>query len=199
MLKPVAGALLLSLVALVPASAVADKLYRYVNDKGVVVLDRLGVPPEFVANGYEVLNEQGRVIDVIPPAPSEEEMKIILQERARAQSDIQLRRLYSTPADVERAKQRKLKELEGMLGIAQGNLESLYAQQADLQSQAAAHERAGRQAPPHLVGQIENLKSEQENLRRRIERYNESREQITTTFDADRDRLKELMERDLRR
>ncbi len=199
MLKSVAGTLLLSLVALAPASAVADKLYRYVNDEGVVVLDRLGVPPEFVANGYEVLNEQGRVIDVIPPAPSEEEMKIILQERARAQSDIQLRRLYSTPADVERAKLRKLKELDGMIGIARGNLESLYAQQANLQSQAAAHERAGRQAPAHLVGQIENLKSEQENLRRRIERYQESREQITLTFDSDRDRLKELIDRDRRR
>ena len=199
MFKSFAGALLLSLTVLAPASAVAEKLYRYVNDKGVVVLDRLGVPPEFVAKGYEVLNEQGRVIEVVPPAPSEEEMKIILQERARAQSDIQLRRLYSTPADVERAKQRKLKELDGMIGIARDNLDSLYAQQATLQSQAAAHERAGRPVPPNLVGQIENLKSEQENLRRRIERYNENRQQIITSFDADRDRLKELIERDRRR
>lgn len=199
MLKSVAGTLLWLLAALAPASALADKLYRYVNDNGVVVLDRLGVPPEFVAKGYEVLNEQGRVIEVIPPAPSEEEMKLILQERARAQSDVQLRRLYSTPADVERAKQRKLKELDGMIGIAQGNLESLYAQQAALQSQAAAQERAGRAVPPHLVGQIENLKSEQENLRRRIERYRENREQIIISFDSDRDRLKELIERDRRR
>lgn len=199
MLKSVAGTLLWLLAALAPASALADKLYRYVNDNGVVVLDRLGVPPEFVAKGYEVLNEQGRVIEVIPPAPSEEEMKLILQERARAQSDVQLRRLYSTPADVERAKQRKLKELDGMIGIAQGNLESLYAQQAALQSQAAAQERAGRVVPPHLVGQIENLKSEQENLRRRIERYRENREQIIISFDSDRDRLKELIERDRRR
>lgn len=199
MLKSVAGTLLWLLAALAPASALAEKLYRYVNDSGVVVLDRLGVPPEFVAKGYEVLNEQGRVIEVVPPAPSEEEMKLILQERARAQSDVQLRRLYSTPADVERAKQRKLKELDGMIGIAQGNLESLYAQQTALQSQAAAQERAGRAVPAHLVGQIENLKSEQENLRRRIEHYRENRKQIIISFDSDRDRLKELIERERRR
>lgn len=190
------ASLVLSTLVLGPGTACADKLYRYVNEKGVVVLDRQGVPPEFVAKGYEVLNEQGRVIQVVPPAPSPEEMEVILRERARAQSDLQLRRLYSTPKDVERAKQRKLKELDGMTTIAKGNLETLRAQQAELQSQAAAHERAGRPVPPTLVGQIESLKSEQEGLRRRIERYGESRQQIIQSYDADRDRLAELLSRE---
>lgn len=198
MRKSLAGSLVFSFLLLGPGLAFADKLYRYVNDRGVVVLDRQGVPPEFVAKGYEVLNDQGRVIQVVPPAPSPEEMQTILKERARAQSDVQLRRLYSTPADVERAKLRKLKELDGMTTIAQGNLDSLHAQQATLQSQAAAHERAGRQVPADLVGQIESLKSEQESLRRRIVRFGESRVQIIESFDADRDRLKELLARERR-
>ena len=36
---------LLCLAAWLPSLAMATELYRYVNDKGVVVIDRQGVPP----------------------------------------------------------------------------------------------------------------------------------------------------------
>lgn len=195
MRKSVAGSLLCSLMLTAPSLASADRLYRYVNEAGVTVLDRQGVPPQFVAKGYEVLNEQGRVIEVIAPAPTAEEMQAILAERARAQSDQQLRRLYSTPEDVDRAKQRKLRELEGMVTITTGNLASVKAEQAALQSQAASHERAGRTVPADLIGRIESLKSEQESLSRRILRFEESRQQIEDSFNADRDRMVELLRR----
>ncbi|MBP8237047.1 MAG: DUF4124 domain-containing protein, partial [Pseudomonas sp.] len=79
---------------LLPVVAGAAELYRYVDDKGTTVLSRQGVPPEHISKGYEVLNDQGRVIQVIPPAPSAEEMKRILADKARASSDAQLLRLY---------------------------------------------------------------------------------------------------------
>lgn len=53
----------------------AVELYRYVNDKGVVVLDRQGVPPQYIGKGYQVLNDQGRVIRTVPPAPTAEELR----------------------------------------------------------------------------------------------------------------------------
>ena len=195
MFKPAAFSFLFVTALLASPAVLADKFYRYVNDRGVVVIDRHGVPPEFVAKGYEVLNAQGRVLEVVPPAPSEEEMKVILEERARAESDAQLRRLYSGPADVERAKARKLQELDAMVALAESNLGSLQVEQASLQAQAAAHERAGRAVPADLVGQIDTVKAEQENLRRRIERFAENRKQIVASFDADRDRLAYLLQR----
>lgn len=195
MRKPVAMSVLLLTGLLLSGLVGAAELYRYVNDKGVTVLDRLGVPPEYIGKGYEVLNEQGRVVKVVPPAPSAEEMKHILAERARARSDAQLLRLYSTPEDVDLAKERKLAELDGIISVVKGNLLSLRTQQANLQSQAADHERAGREVPEYLKGQIENLKSEQVNLKRNIERYQQGRKQAATSFDADRDRLAELLER----
>ena len=90
-------------------------------------------------------------------------------EKAQALSDVQLLRLYSTPEDVERARQRKLAELDGLIGVARGNLQSVRTQQANLQSQAADHERAGRQVPEHLLAQINNLKEEQRRLQRDAE------------------------------
>lgn len=68
-------------------------------------------------------------------------------------------------------------------------------QQANLQSQAADHERAGRAVPAHLLAQIENQKAEQARLKRDIQRYQAARNEADSSFNADRDRLKELLGR----
>lgn len=178
---------------LLPVVAGAAELYRYTDDQGVTVLSRQGVPPEFIGKGYEVLNEQGRVIKVIPPAPSAEEMQRLLSEKARAGSDAQLLRLYSSPEDVDRARERKLAELDGLIGVARGNLQSARTQQANLQSQAADHERAGRVVPENLLTQIDSQKAEQQRLQKNILRYQETRQQAEAGFAADRARLGELL------
>lgn len=195
MSKPALTRCALLLGLLLPVVAGATELYRYVDDKGITVLSRQGVPPEHIARGYQVLNEQGRVIRVIPPAPSAEEMQRILADRARASSDAQLLRLYSTPEDVERARQRKLTELDGLIAVARGNLQSVRTQQANLQSQAADHERAGRTVPANLLVQIDNQKVEQGRLKDEIVRYQKVRQDADLSFNADRDRLKELQSR----
>ncbi|EAA3799353.1 DUF4124 domain-containing protein, partial [Salmonella enterica subsp. enterica] len=104
MLKPVALSLSLALgFGHVPLVA-AGEYYRYRNDKGVTVLDRLGVPPEYIEKGYQVVDEQGRVVRDVPPAPSLEERKRMIEEKAKAKSDVHLLRMYSEPADVDRAR-----------------------------------------------------------------------------------------------
>jgi hypothetical protein len=195
MYRPALTCCSLLLGLLLPVVAGAAELYRYVDDKGTTVLSRQGVPPEHIGKGYEVLNDQGRVIQVIPPAPSAEEMKLILADKARARSDAQLLRLYSTPEDVERARARKLAELDGLIGVARGNLQSVRTQQANLQSQAANHERAGRTVPAHLLAQIDSQKAEQARLKGEILRYQAAHKEADSSFNAERDRLKELLGR----
>lgn len=170
----------------------AAEFYRYVNDKGVTVLDRLGVPPEYIEKGYQVVDEQGRVVREIPPAPSKEERLRQLEEKAKVKSDTQLLRIYSEPADVDRARDRKLAELDGVIGVANSNLSSLRTQQANLQARAAEYERSGRQVPEHLLVQIDNLKAEQAGVEQDIQRYQQSRKEAEASFAADRARLVEL-------
>ena len=187
---------LLALLLLQPLAAVSgEQLYRYRNAQGVQVLDRLGVPAEFIGNGYEVLNEQGRVIDVVPPAPSAEERQRLVEEKAKAGSDAQLMRLYSTVEDVDRALSRKLVEVDGLITVAKSNQRSLRTQQRNLQSQAAELERSGRPVPEHLIVQMKNLKSEQLQLDKDIERYQATRAQSEASYNADRARLAELLSR----
>ncbi|WP_439860484.1 DUF4124 domain-containing protein [Pseudomonas sp. MBLB4136] len=176
-----------------PLAVAAAEFYRYVNDQGVTVLSRQGVPPEFIAKGYQVLNEQGRVIQVVPPAPSADERRRLLAEKARAGSDAQLLRLYTSPEDVDRALERKLAELDALIGVARGNLQSARTQQGNLQSQAAEHERAGREVPEHLITQIDNQIAEQQRLKKDIARYQGARKQAQASFAADRARLSELL------
>lgn len=193
MLKPGALRLPLLLSVLLPALAGAGELYRYVNDKGVIVLDRQGVPPEYIGKGYDVLSDQGRVVRVVPPAPTAEERQRLQAQQAQATSDAQLLRLYSSLDDVDRARERKLTELDGAVGAARGNLQSLRTQQANLQGQAAEQERAGRMVPESLLVQISNIKGEQESLLKDIERFEETRKQASAGFVADRARLAQLL------
>lgn len=200
MLRQSVLGLLLIATAVAPAAAqpsqqktaVPTELYRYTDKNGRVVLDRLGVPPEYVSQGYEVLNDKGRVIRVVPPAPSLEERQRQAEEKAKASSDAQLLRIYSEPADVDRALERKLAELDGLISVAQSNLHSLRTQQANLQAKAADFERSGGQVPEHLLVQIDNLKIEQAGVERDIKRYQASRKEAEASFAADRARLVEL-------
>lgn len=184
---------LLLLVGVIAVSTAQAELYRYVDDKGVVVLNRQGVPPQHIGKGYEVLNDQGRVVRVVPPAPTPAERQRLLEAKAQASSDAQLLRLYASVEDVERAKLRKLSELDSVIGITRGNLQSLRTQQENLQSQAADHERAGRTVPKQLLTQIDNLSKEQASLRRDIERYGQAREQAETSFAREYQRVGELL------
>lgn len=176
-----------------PSIATAVELYRYIDETGVTVLSRQGVPPEVVARGYDVLNEQGRVVRVVPPAPTAEELQKIKADEARARSDEQLLRLYSTPDDVDRARERKFAEIDGLLGIAKGNLQSSATQQGNLQAQAADHERSGRAVPASLLQQIDSQKIDQKRLNADIKRYEAARQDAERSFNADRQRLEQLL------
>ena len=49
------------------ASVTAAELYRYQNEDGITVVDRV-IPGAYVSRGCEVLNESGQVVRVVPPA-----------------------------------------------------------------------------------------------------------------------------------
>jgi len=169
------------------------EMYRYVDSKGGIVIDRQGVPPEYIGKGYEVLNEQGRVVRVVPPAPSAAELEQQKADAARASSDAQLMRLYTSVSDVDLARDRKLTELDALASVSKGNLQALKSQQATLQSRAADQERAGRQVPDDLEAQLSDLRDQEKRLDQDIDRYQQLRQQAVASFAADRARLVQLL------
>ncbi len=197
MTKPRLVCLLLSLVispfaAIQAADAPQPLLYRYVDSRGVTVLDRQGVPPEYVAKGYEVLNAQGRVVQVVPPPPTADEVHQAQAKKAQASADAQLLNLYSNVEDVDRAKARKLSELDALIALAQGNLKGLDTQQASLQGQAGDLERAGKPVPQSLIDQMGDLRDQQHDLDLNIQRYQQARARAEAAFTQDRAQIQRL-------
>ncbi len=102
-------------------SYAADKVveyYRYTDERGITVISRQGIPANLIGNGYEVLSEQGRVLRVIPRAPTPEEYKKMQADQEQAKSDRQLLRLYTRIEDIDRARDRKIADIDGQISIA---------------------------------------------------------------------------------
>ncbi|SDT07752.1 protein of unknown function [Halopseudomonas xinjiangensis] len=185
----------LGLLGSLPALAQAE-LYRYVDDRGTTVLDSR-VPAEFVSRGYEVLDAQGRVKQVIPAAPTREEREATRraradQERQRA-SDATLLRLYSSPTDLDRAHQRQITQIENLITTTEGNIAALRDQRDELQARAAAQERAGRQVDPQLISELSGVDAEVLRLQRMIASKRDEIIDVNQAFARQRDRLVALI------
>ncbi|WP_144961146.1 DUF4124 domain-containing protein [Pseudomonas oryzihabitans] len=181
----------LLLIAL-PLTGQAAELYRYLDRNGTLVIDRQGVPPEYAGKGYDVLNEQGRVIRKVAPALPAAELDRQARERQQAVIDGQLRKLYSNVEDVDRAKARKLTELDGLMQIKKANLEAARQLQSQLMEQAAVQQRNGQALPADLQARLDAAAADQVRLQADLQRYAELRTSTSAAFDADRARMQRL-------
>lgn len=188
--------LALVLSAVTSNAAFAVEYYRYTDERGVTVINRLGVPPHLIGKGYEVLSEQGRVVRVVPRVPTPEEYRIQQEEKEQARKDRQLLLLYTRLEDIDRARERKVSDLDGQISIAQGNLLSVNSLQAELREQAASQERAGRSVSPQLLQQIKQTSIDQQRLNKQIAGYLRSKEQLESTYQKNRARLVELLKQE---
>ncbi len=192
------------MLVLQPATSHARELYRYHNDKGNMVVD-YQVPPEYVPLGYEVLNEKGMVIEVVPRELTEEEkanrdIRVRLEEEARAEQerlrewDESLLLRYSTIEDIEAARERALRELRIRVSILKSNKRSLKHQVESYQAQAADQERRGQKVSVNHVTAIEELQAEIAITDTAIADRQAEIEQVSGEYQADIDRFEMLLE-----
>ena len=148
--------LVFTLILFLSSFAVAQGyLYRYTNSEGVRVLNS-SIPSEYANQGYEILNQYGQVIEVVPPAPSKDEL-----EQAQRRSEMLeryhiMKRRYPSLADIEGAKVRRLDNIDTNISILVANLKGLENTLRDLMSQAAQKEREMGNVPAYLIEQIGN-------------------------------------------
>lgn len=188
----------------VPAVAYADALYRYRNAEGVVVMG-FQVPNESIPGGYEVLNEKGMVVKVIPRQLTEEEREQQdAQERLLREAKAEEERLrkwdeslmlrYSTVADIEDRKRRAMGELEIRLAILKNNRRGYKQQIENYQRELADTERSGAAVDVERLREIENLQEEIENIDRDIVVRQEEVAELSAAYQADIERFEMLQE-----
>ncbi len=198
-LKVLLGTSILALfLGQMEANAKGANHYRYRDHNGAVVIGAT-IPPEFVSKGYEILNATGRVIEVVPPALTEEQ--IAVREAARAEAERQakedalLMRLYSTPEDAERARERRLQEIRGIISLKQGKIQALSAQIQEVSGQAANIERAGRQVPDEMLEKIQKLRTSVRDLQAEIGQNEQEIKGTERDFAAKIERLQQLVKK----
>ena len=131
----------------------ADNLYRYKSKSGLVILDDR-LPPEYIADGYEVLSKSGRLLRVVPahvdkPAGSTEQE--ILNAKERLREDKYILASYGSIEEIQQVKERKLSLLEREIYIIETNLADTRKQRAVQRTRAANYQRAGRPVPASLI------------------------------------------------
>lgn len=187
-----------------PLAVAQAQMYRYINAQGNPVI-AYQVPPEYVANGYEVLSPSGVVIDVVPRQLSETQQQTLdkrqlTQREAAAEAerlrdwDESLLLRYSTVADIEAARERALRDLRIRVSVLKSKQRSLKQQIEKNQALIADQERLGNDISPMYFKAINDLRSELVSTERAIEdRYAEIAAQ-NASYDADVERFTRLLD-----
>ena len=163
------------------------------------------VPVEYVDYGYEVLDADGRVVDVVPRAlTAEERANAVLQRELEANARAEQQRLqkwdeslllrYSTVADIEDARDRSLSDLKIRVSILKSNRRSLKHQAENAQARVAASQRAGAEAMQADLDNIALLKGEIAATDAKIERRQLQIAEMTADYQHDIDRFSQLQD-----
>ena len=183
--------------------ALAANTYRYKDDSGRIIHGST-VPPQFVKNGYEILNERGVVIQTIPRAltPAEiaaQEAQQAEREAAEAlarqqqEADSLLLRLYRSPDEIARKRDERVTIIDGQITALLASLQKVEAEVAKQQKLVDDQKAAGAEPSPQTVEALRIQTEERDRLVALRERLDADRS--TAIADADRDmkRLAELM------
>lgn len=184
---------LICMTLLAGSSVQAVEYYRYIDANGVTAISRQGVPADVIGNGYEVINQHGRVVRVVPRALTPEELQALQQEKQQADIDRQLLRLYSQVSDVERAEERKQAEMDAFIELVRRNMADVREDKSALLNEAGNHERAGRAVPASLLEHIAALELREQGYLQEVERYQQLKQDIALEFAADKQRVQQLL------
>ncbi len=191
-------------VVAMPLVATAE-LYKYKNEDGVTVLDS-HVPARYVKDGYTILSLNGRVLEVVPRALTDAEIRardralakqqrLDRQRREQEVADENLLRLYSTPEDVIRARDDKLRSIESFIDAQNGNLRRQQEQKRQLESSLADIERSGGTISKERLDRIRSIEDRMLRIENDIQAKHEEIEVLRSTYATDLKRVRELYER----
>lgn len=174
--------------------AYAGNLYRYKNSRGFVVLDDR-LPPEYVANGYEVLSKSGRLIKVVPahvdkPVVDVEQNKIADEKRQR--EDNYLLASFSSREEIQHTQERKLGLLAQEIKTIEQNLTDTREQKVNERARAANYQRSGKPAPDSIKAGLVQLEEEESKAVSLLDARREELAEVKSLYERYEARFAEL-------
>ena len=180
------------------AAGAQATMYRYTDENGRLVISNT-IPQEATKRGYDILSNNGRVVETVAPAPTAEEVAAREAEKERQkQLEIQqeqdrlLLKRFSHPDQAVRAMHRKIRELEGIIQLKRGNISVISSQLDSEQSRAADMERAGRDIPETTLEKIRRLEAQIRDIEREISAQRQDIGEMKKAYESDIKRLEEI-------
>ena len=185
-------------IGLIAMQASAGVFYRYVNDEGHSVMHQT-IPPQYVENGYDIVNDKGQVIERVPPKVTGAELKAREEAAQRAKEataqeeyDLTLLRRYSFVTDLESERDRKIRELSVRVTILKSNLSGVRHELEQEYKKAARYERSGKEAPEMIQEHITQLEAKIANTESNIAQSRFAIEDERDEYNTAIERFKEL-------
>jgi hypothetical protein len=182
------------------AQAVPGHIYSCTDPSGKRLTSDRPIP-ECNAREQRVLNADGSVKKVVPPALTAEELaEQEASERERqikrvaeldaVRRDRNLRARYPTEASHKKARQSALEDLSRSMQASQKRLDLLAAERKPLLEEAEFY--TGRQLPPQLKQQLEGNETTAAAQRELIQNQQAEIQRINAAFDVELTRLRAL-------
>lgn len=202
-----AALLLLTALVVAPATMAQKKLYRWVDDKGVVHYGD-HVPPQFATNDRDVLNRHGIAVGFEQGEITEEEraemerLAAEAEEAARIKADIARRDrmlldTYLTVADIEDLRDRRLELLDSQIKVTELYLNNLRKRLVGLQAEATqfkpySQNPSAQQIPEFLALDISRTLASINSYEETLARTRDDQANLRAAFALDIERFKEL-------
>jgi len=159
------------------------------------------VPPEYAQQRIEVLNERGIVVKIIQArktkaqlAEEARETKHRKAKEERRRQDMILLKTFTREEDLLASRDKQLAAIDSIITIANGNLKVLNSSLAQLQKQAADHERSGTNIPNILLKDISTVKSQINENDKYLKDKQQRKKEINQKFANDLKRYRKLKE-----
>lgn len=142
--------------------ATAGRLYRYINGEGIVVIDDK-IPPNYVAQGYDILSYTGQLLDTVAPSVPQDKVEKARRKKELAAREKEERFIlisFSSVGDIQAAMARKLEQLDTEVKGIKANISGSTKRIASEQQRAANYQRGGRQVPENVKATLFELEAE---------------------------------------
>jgi hypothetical protein len=192
----------LILLASLPLSSQAGKLYKWVDDEGRThYSDKL--PPSDIKQAHSALDEHGVTIERVEAAKTPEQIRQAaeearlreeqerLAEKQRAEDRVLLR-TFRTEDDIIMTRNGQIQAVDTYIRVTQANIKRLKHTLEEMQANAAQLELSGQAISKKYLGEIEEkrqaLKASYQSI---VDREHE-KNRIRQSFAKDQNRFREL-------
>ena len=166
-------------------SALAQQLYyRYIDEQGLQVVESK-IPSQYIANGYDILDGQGLLVERVPPAKSKSEYEREQAEQELFDRFIELKKRYSNVEEIDMARDRRLAGIRINVGVLKGNVSNIKDKIDVLTARAASFERDGREVPEHIRTEISSSQEELRNIADLLKVRQRELDRVNAQFDED--------------